>query len=349
MTGYIVLFFFIILFCISKSLKVKCLGTLATLIGFSAFRYGIGYDYYMYLQYITGEYVRYMEPLPQFLAILSRNTSPYLFFVLTSIIINLLFIISLKHISIKDHKYDMRFLWYFGFPYLFFSSLGLIRQFLAYSFIFYAICYFYNQRWKQLFCIIIASLCHTSAIICIIYLLPLQKINRVILWISFLFSFVMGEFLIKGIAEINSNLYAYARLQEYIGLEGMYSGGTYLKFLIYTFSFLTLLKYDKIVNKNPDYKYYVSAAIIGAVFCALFSVSAPISKRICTFFFMSSLVFIPSFYSVYRIKLRHSFIISITLFIMYAYVQHVTTLNDRPPYDLRGYSSVYPYRTIFSL
>lgn len=347
MTGYIVLLFFVILFSLSKYTKVKVLGTLITLIGFSALRYGVGYDYYMYLHLVTGEIERYVEPLPQIFVILSRNSYPYLFFILTSIIINVLFISSISHISENNREYNMRFLWYFGFPYLFFSSLGLIRQFMAYGFILFAICYFYGQKGKQLFCILIASLCHSSAIICLLYLLPLGKISKRFLWVGFLLSFLIGEFIVKGILMINSQLYAIVRLQEYIMLEGMYSGGSYVKLLIYFFSLLTLLKYDKIVKQNPTYRYYISAVIIGSMFYEFFSFSTPLSNRICTFFFLSSLVFIPRLCFAYHLKLRHCYMVSLSLFVMYLYIQHVTTLNERLE-DLRGYSSVYPYRTILS-
>ena len=131
-------------------------------------RFDVGWDYQTYYHAVDEFFLPTLsrfEPLCLSIALLSVWAgNPYIFFIITSCIIYPLAFYSFKHYSISP---VISLIVYVGLFYL--SSYSIVRQAIAISICLYA--YKYIQRRifaKYVFCILIASLFHYSAIIALV-------------------------------------------------------------------------------------------------------------------------------------------------------------------------------------
>lgn len=353
MLGYLIFFLLLLIITTGKlSPKRKIISTCILLISFSGIRYGIGYDYYMYYDLVVkyGETgVRQVEPIPSFFLWLASQSSPYIFFLLSSTFIYIPFIYGIKSINIpfSNRAFAIMTFFFVGFPYFYFSSFGMIRQFMAYSMIFLAITRFYKNYPITILLIGIGYLCHQSALAALLILFPWERINLKSIWIGLFSSIILGEFLIKFILSLQINIPAFQLLQIYVSLEDLYKGGGKIQYLIYLYAILSLIKYHKLTKLNHRNKYYIALTCIGAFFQATLGISPHLATRICTFFFLAAIPYFPELMQCYRIKISWIIIGCISLFSMYVYIQHKTTLGERPE-DPKGYTNSYPYRTILN-
>jgi hypothetical protein len=89
MIGYFIFFFFLVLFSQipNKQRTGRLIFIVLTVLVFSAIRYGMSYDYHMYLRFILSNYT-HKELMPSMLELLARNLDfPQLFFILSSVYI----------------------------------------------------------------------------------------------------------------------------------------------------------------------------------------------------------------------------------------------------------------------
>lgn len=354
MIGYIS-FFLLIFISYKASRNTKELRTLCLLIVviFASIRYGIGSDYSMYYDLAsfygyTGQ--REVEYIPSLLLLLASKTNPLLFFFCTSLFIysSIIYCIS-KSVDNKNKLgFLLNFFFFITFPYFFFTSLSIIRQYMAFSMIFIIIV---KRERIKFFCSImllaIACLCHTSAIIGILVLLPFQKLSRTALACCILLSFVVNQMAVNFIMSINSDLPFVNLAKGYIALADTYKGGRFIKLLVLGYSLLALLFYNNLKEKNRVNSYYISLTCIGCCFQFLLDVSPHMAVRICTLFFLSGIMYFNDLIQASRMKKITVLMVLLLLFSMYVYTQHITDpvrLSGEP----KTYSSAYPYRTIFS-
>ncbi len=316
---------------------------------FSGLRYGIGYDYYSYLEYCTkGSYKgERLELIPLYLVQLSRSTFPYLFFILTSIFISFFYY---KGIRNSGSDYFLETFFYLCFPLLFYDQLGIIRQGMASSIVFYAISLNagdnYNKRTviRQAVLIILAFYCHRSALIALLILFPWHKVPRLCLFVMFLVSFYAGNILIPlvqtiasiGIVDSSDTEKALdALLEEQTGSEHM------RQYMIYIIALVSLILYNKIVKMNKKYSYYIAIVVTGASMYALFSANSSLAKRACMLFFSASIFVVPRMFKIYT-KSRYLYLsVFIALFSFQIYLGS----NNRRIQDTLKTSVSYPYRT----
>lgn len=232
MIGYVLFFLLIFIsYKISKNTKELRILCLLIVVIFAGIRYGIGSDYGMYYDLVSfygckGQ--REVEYIPSLLLLLASKTNPLLFFFCTSLFIysSIIYCIS-KSVDNKNKLgFLLNFIFFVTFPYFFFTSLSIIRQYMAFSMIFIIIV---KRERIKFFCsimlLVIACLCHTSAIIGILVLLPFQKLSRTALTCCILLSFVVNQMAVNFIMSINSDLPFVNLAKGYIALADTYKGG----------------------------------------------------------------------------------------------------------------------------
>ena len=112
---------------------------------FSCLRYGIGYDYLVYKEFIEGLGDKFslmtMEPIPKLLIEFSQETHYQLFFVITSFLIY----IPIFYVIYRMSYSPLLSLWIYVFiPVFFLESLSVIRNHVAFSFFFLSY-YFFTE------------------------------------------------------------------------------------------------------------------------------------------------------------------------------------------------------------
>ena len=354
MIGYILFFLSIFIsYRVSRNtneLRMLCL--LIVLI-FASIRYGIGSDYGMYYDlasFYGQKGQREVEYIPSLLLLLASKTNPVLFFFCTSLFIygGIIYCIS-KSVDNKDKLgFFLNFIFFITFPYFFFTSLSIIRNYMAFSILFIIMVKKESLNiYYIIILLVIACLCHTSALTGILLLLPFQKLSRTALACCILLSFVVGQLVTDFIMSIDIDLRYVFKAQAYIDSADKYKGGHFIRLLVLGYSLLALLFYNKLIKKNRANSYYIALTCIGCCFQFLLSVSPHMALRICTMFFLSGIMFFHSLIQVLRVKKTIVVMVLLLLFSMFVYTQHI---ND--PARLSGepktYSPAYPYRTIFS-
>jgi len=336
--------FFLTLFFIEKSQlsyknKMIIAGFWISL--FSGFRYGIGYDYFMYYEFIEKLTIE-REMIPMFFMEIAHYTHFSFFFLASSFFITIFFIFGLTS---RNLPYSTIY-YYIGFPLFFFASFSIIRQSMAYAVIFYLMCNFtkYGLK-KKILLICIAFLCHRSALIAVILLIPATFFSRKTLFIMFISSIIGTEIFIKKIMLMNTDVGLLMQLQGFIDAE--YQGGNLKKIIVYAITITLLLFYNKIC-KRKELQNYVIWSIIGGCLYAIFSISGHIAERFCTFFFTSTLVLVIPILKMFKINKLIYIIGCISLFSLSVYTGHKTTLAEGQWIEYRK-SLYYPYMTIFEL
>ena len=347
MTGYLI-FLFLLLGC--GLLKDRCrqLQLLFIIIAlFSGLRYGIGYDYFSYLEGCLPDSKKMegWEPIPYIIALISSHTIPFFFFLVTSLFISFFYY---KGLNNSDGNHLMEVFFYISFPFLFMNQLGIVRQGMASAIVFYAMTMPPSAFFKRILLLLGAFLCHYSAIIAIFILIPWHKISHKLLWVMFFFSF-LGGFLLLSLVEIiaNSGLLgdnATQKAESYLGEES-FGEGNLIRYLIYFVTVFVLANYSKIVKMNRSYPYLIGCLDFGASLFAIFSFNISLAKRFCMFFFSSSIILIPQLIRRLKIPNPVFYVACILLFALTIYVGSGNIREEDDP----GCSVTYPYRTIFDL
>lgn len=338
MFGYIV-FIISLLFGVAVKKKYLFIYIYIILVLFAGLRFGIGSDYYQYLHLAMyyGD-VREVDLIPSLFLYIAHHSSPYLFFFLSSIFIYYFFIYGLKYVT--NSYISMCF--FIGFPFFFFESLSIVRQAMAFSLVFYAYTRFYKRFFVQFLFVLVAILCHSSAIVSLLIFFPLEKLTRYSLLIILVSSFFFGNFLVNFLVKYMYDIPIFSAASWYLDNFDVYKGGTLVKYLLLVFSVGSIIFYQKIINKSVINKYYISLVIIGTSLYFIFSISPHLAMRICTFFFLGILVYIPIFFRCIGFPKSFQIAFCLLLFIMCAYTQHRTGVRDE---DKNGFSPAYPYQT----
>lgn len=347
MIGYIVFFGSLFLIQIqikSESKKLILFFLIVTL--FSAIRYGIGYDYFSYLEccFPGSNRGELFEPIPRFFVHLSQEIFPFLFFILSSIFISFFYFLAIRNEG-QDHYLEVLF--YICFPFLFFNQLGIVRQAMASSVIFYAITLKSDNRLGvvvKLLLILLAWECHHSAIVSLLILFPWQRVSPKYLWAMFLASFFLGvtmteyanQFALSGFLDEDTS----ERALKYLNREGQ-TEGNIIKYLIYLIALFSLLFYKKLVRFNKRNAYYVGLLVVGASFFALFDYNVSLAKRFCMFFFSTAIFIVPQIFKIQKVPNYLYVSICILLFSVNIYVSSSNVRFE----DREGESVSFPYRT----
>ena len=266
MTGYL-LFIISILLCDrikDKGRKVFAFFFIVTV--FSGLRYGIGYDYYSYLDACMWGSSRYevWEPIPRYFAFVSQATTPFLFFFLSSIFISLFYYLGIKR---EGQFFLEEVLFYISFPFLFMNQLGIIRQGMATAVVFYALTLDNKAILRRLVLIVIAYFCQLSSFVAILIIIPWNKVSNKVLWIMLVGSLIVGSAIMPFIADfINLGFLGddvSQRASGYINTESNSEGGL-ISYLVYFIAVIVLFNYKKLVGLDNKNAYYIACIVFGA-------------------------------------------------------------------------------------
>ncbi len=307
---------------------------------FSIIRYGVGYDYYSYLNNILYEqedfvYAR-LEPLSYFLVYVAKLTaSPELYFAIYSILTIYPVYYVCKKWSVNP-TYSLCV--YLLFPSFYISSLDIIRNALAFSIVFLAMYFLYIKKIKVfLFCIFIATMSHSSAPIALILLavnfLPKSKYFYMLIIVV---SILLGETINK--LSFISSFPVFNSYVEYAKEVGS------MKYLMVIFAILNYITWDK-VKKNEQGAYLLKIMSIGLSFFFLFMIDDTLSFRLSNYFLFSMIPLIPLQLQALKMSYIKAKNISISFFITIIIFQNYLVINDHLKTNER--MSNYPYQTIF--
>ena len=313
---------------------------------FSSIRYGIGYDYYSYLEECSGlKHNENNELIPYLMQELSKETIPFLFFFLSSFFISYFYYLGIKKAGVD---YLLCTMFYIAFPFLFMNQLGIIRQGMATSLVFCAIALRHSKLSIRIALLITAFFCHQSAIVGFLILLPFEKFSRKFLWVLFALGFISATIIVPviqmfvGFGFLGEE--GTRKATSYLSEEGL-SEGQLMKYLIYIIAIIILANYSKLVKFNKENKYYIGLIIFGVAIYALFSFNISLGKRLGMFFFSPAIFVVPQLFKIMRIPKTVYLMICIILFSLTIYVGSGNHRDEDPP----GCSVTYPYRTIFDV
>ena len=324
---------------------------LATPVFLGAVRWGVGVDFWNYLEkYHNYQSINMIEALKESrepLYNLLNYTADFLFygkdwgvFFLSSFIIMLFILLTLDYYK-KKVSLPMGLFIYFMIYYI--ESFNLVRQSIALSIVLYAYCYVLERRpFKYLFIILIAYLFHNSAIICIFfYLLSYKKSNfssfkNMVYYILIIVSpFLIGQLLLllNYIPFLNFYTERYNFTSSTIG----YGYG----FLIETIPVVVpaLIFKRKLIKENPNYEFFVNLALL-SVPLRLAGYYLYWISRMVYYASMIQIILIPIILCLIRNKLKRRVAYLIFILFYIGYFFYVFVINNRGP--------AYPYQNIFT-
>ena len=346
MIGYVIFWLLLISANLIKNKRNKLVILFVTITIFSAIRYGIGYDYYSYLAESIGvKDNSSIELIPRIIEDWSSKTFPFLFFVITSIFISFFYYLGIRH---SGRDYLLEVLFYVSFPFFFMNQLGVIKQGMATSMVFYAITLRDSKLFVRFLLLVIAYFCHQSAIIGFLIFIPFEKVSNKILWGVLALCFVSAAIVIPVI-EMTVGLgfmgdLGTQKALNYLDNESYGEGGL-IKYLVYLIGFLVLINYKKLIKYDNNNAYYIGLIILGVSIYALFSFNVSLGKRLGMFFFTPAVFVIPQLVKIMKIPRSVYITICIILFSLTIYVGSGNTRDEDRP----GQSVTYPYRTIFEV
>ncbi len=319
--------------------RTKVLLSMMPLFLLSAFRDGVGTDYYPI--YVTGFYAQgsYFESGFSLLIWLIRYfTDNYVYlFVVTSFLINYFFFRSVLEQSVD--KTLSVLIYFLGSTYP--ASLGYVRQYLAVSIVCYALKHLLNGRYIVYFSFCIAAaLFHTSAIMSLAFILPAIlpsfSLKKYILFA--LASIVIFLLLAPQLFNLTSAILGYADYLE----DPKYSSadGIVWWLLISTLQFIAYLAYmnHKSIHANRKFRFYLNMSLF-LLMISIASFTLPLIRRVIPLLIPVTMFSIP-----YAISLQHSnFLRKVSV----AFVLIVLSAYFVYTYYVSGSGDIFPYVSIF--
>jgi hypothetical protein len=285
------------------------------------------------------------ELIPLYMEELSKVTIPFLFFFLSSVFISAFYY---KGIQVSCGDYLMSTLFYVSFPFLFINQLGVIRQGMACAVVFCAISLYHEKIHKRIILLIIACLCHQSAIVGFLILLPWNRIKGEFLFVLLLISIMAGTVLMPIFERIINmgflNEIGTDKAINYLTNDSA-GEGRLIRYLVYIIGLFVLVNYKKLVRFKPENSYYVGLLILGVALFAIFSYNISLAKRLSMFFFSTAIIVVPDLFKVLKLPRALCTTMCILLLAITVYVGSGNHRDEDPP----GYSVTYPYRTIFGV
>lgn len=267
---------------------------------FSAVRYGIGYDYYTYMQAALHELDKSeldrFEPLSRVLVEIGYYTHYQVLFVLSAF----LTLYPVYRVSINLSVFPAFALFiYFLFPKYYLESFSIIRNCIAYSFVFYA----YYQLVKEnklasVFFVIIACLFHKSALIgFLIYPIFYFRQSFKTHIIAFIVSFFVSVAVMTLIGQYSAAIPILANVEHYAN-AGRSEGGS-MTIIINFITIVNFLLWTKLESFDPANSKYLALFSLGTILWNIFlGVDSTIALRLSSFFHIFIILLVPQYYYV---------------------------------------------------
>ena len=346
MWPYILLFILALANCFVNT-KQSNLFILILFIFFTCLRYNVGFDYEAYLSIMIHNdsfSLQRMEGLERWLLEFCTRTKLYqLFFILNSIVTIICVYFMIEKFS--PNKAISLFI-FLTCPLMLTQSFSIVRHWTAVSLILYGTTFLADKKlYKFLFCIIFASLCHSIALVGLLYI-PLfylqinNKINILLLIISLLLGSVIQTYIINllgNVEGVNDARHLVIYAQRIGGQDGL----TRLPYLFLILDIILLFNRKRFLNK--EIQRWINIYNVGVCFMFLFSFQATLSIRFSTVFLPAIIICIPSLIGLriteYNLKKLFVFVTIFTGLFFYT----LSIYNDN-----LGRSQYIPYDVFFT-
>lgn len=315
--------------------RIKLIWLSIILVCFSAFRFGFGSDYFMYITFIIHKF-RHYEPIPAFLEQIAHDTHPQVFFVTTTLMISFLF---LYPVYKKSTSPLISFFLYLGYPIFFFSHLSTIRQGLAIGFLFWALLITGHTRaamMKKGLAVLLAALCHFSCVVGILSFLRVEKIPKEILWLGLLLSIAIGQLFPPLLLAYLPDGFFSIKLSQYLDMKAQ--GQTLVTLLMYATTILMMVYHDVLVSQYPQNARFINWLYVGVILFNLFSVNLHMAIRFYGMFASPLLLLMPDL--IRALKVPRAFFYAICVAAFALNIWSAERFND-------GRHHYYPYQTVF--
>lgn len=317
------------------------------LLVFSSIRYGIGYDYFAYRDYIELDAKDYvyerMEPLSLlFVNIAKTIKSTYIYFAFYSLII----LYPIYYVSKHESQIPaLSLLIFILYPSFFLDSMGIIRNAVAFSMIFMAYHFINKKKFLLGIVFVILSIMnHNSGYIgLLIILFYYVHFSRKIYIIAFIASFIIGENILNILSTISSTNSIINAAYNYLFLYPKEVGS--MKYLILLIGFFVFMNWNRILKINPRNIILLNYVSIGVCLFFLFIKDDTLSFRLSNFFLLFLLLLVPEYinsYKVYAKKRVLTIFFFLSLFCFSFYINIVGYLEKKT--ERMNYL---PYQTIF--
>ncbi|MDE8036655.1 EpsG family protein [Erysipelothrix rhusiopathiae] len=315
-------------------------------ITFSALRYGIGYDYRNYILRIHG--MPLFKQLPLMREFFSYALfwvshllgNPQIFFATNAILTNFLIFYTIKEYSIDIPKS----IWvYLTFPMFFLNSLSIVRNFTAFSIVFYSFKFIKGKDFsKFIACVILAALFHNSALFIIpLYWLYDLKLGRKAKILS-----AISIFVSVPILQMSTRILLPSYSDYFTKISDLKAGRATLIVLI-AILLISLLFEKRLVKNNKDNQFYINSLFFAVLVYITYAKFGHFAFRMTEYLYIFILLLIPELifvitnlfdekmiYFKHPTKLKYVFLLSFYLVfgIMFFYMIRV------------GGAAYYPYK-----
>lgn len=322
---------------------------------FSAFRYGVGWDYFNYCNAIRANdwQVERMEPLMRWLATYSnRINSPHFFIFVTSVATVLLYAVVIYKKSLNP---TVSLLVFLCLPFLFLSGISIVRFALAVAIVFYASLY-YKKPIIYVALVIAAFMTHRGAILGLLvwpFLGPIRvslRWNWIICIIGLLVSFMPS--IMAPIFSGFINLFTGVEfLDESVGAANRYlevvsgSGFTRLPYVYAIINLVNLFSYKELTRRNPntDVNSLITLYNVGTSIMLFLSFDSVFASRLGQLFMVNIVLLVP-YYLTLRSKNTFWGVILVVVALFFLQLL-IPGYHD----DFIGrWNCFLPYKTIFS-
>lgn len=315
---------------------------------FSSLRYGIGYDYFNYVEIIEDYNVKYfssIEWLSQIFYFIAQKTHIQVFFAINSFIC----LFPIYFLSIKfSSSPALVFFAYVTIPLFFLESLSIIRYSSALSL--FLLAYYYlgkKEYFKYILLSVIAGGIHTTGYLALsLPLLTLYRNNKVVNIIIFCLG---GIFHIVPMIQIvdllpNSEHFIYLKLYRYMTNIEPQSG--MMSIAVFAIGLFNLLCWNRLIKLSSENEKYMLLYNIG-IFCwGLFSFNKTLSLRISSYFLIFVIFLIPMYIFMFKNKRKSSSVVYLflSLYFLSSFLINIRGYNA----SLYNRVSYLPYQTIFN-
>lgn len=314
---------------------------------FSAIRYGIGYDYFAYRDFIELEAKDYVYERMEPLSLLFVNTaksikSTYLYFAFYSLII----LYPIYYVSKHESRIPaLSMLLFILYPSFFLDSMGIIRNAVAFSMIFMS--YHFIKRKKILtgiIFIILSILNHNSGYIGLLILLfNFVHFSRKTYIIALIASFIIGDNMLNILSTVSSTNPIFNAAYNYLFLYPKEVGS--MKYLILLIGIFVYMNWSRILKINPQNIILLNYVGIGVCLFFLFIKDDTLSFRLSNFFLLFLLLLVPEYINSHKVYAKKRVLTTfffLSLFCFSFYINIVGYLDKKT--ERMNYL---PYQTIF--
>ncbi|WP_294215497.1 EpsG family protein [uncultured Chryseobacterium sp.] len=317
---FIVILLLVMLTTCTITEKKKSLIIFSAFFLFTSLRYGVGWDYFEYKDFITsGETEKF-----EFLSRLVLDIGYYAdFYPLPFAIFSFLILIYTK-IVIDRYSENITISWiaFFSIPFLFSASLSTIRQALASSLLLYSFTFAYTKKYlKFLLVILTAYFFHSSGIFgLLIYPIVRWKATRNFLLLLFISSFMMSSILQYVIFSFSFYNNFDTRILIYLRNSDNAKQGIYMPFLFYFLTLFNIYFYKDLVRFKPINSIFISLSTFGVFLYNILEFEPHSAFRIGGMFMSFWILIFPSYPKISKLLVFHKYMVSSALLLIFAFL-----------------------------